>query len=162
VVFEESLYDASLGDLLLIVRGLDGDEDTVLLLGHDPSVSALVTDLTGTPTRLRTCGVAVARVPRPWPDTPPGGCELVAAETPGWQSAVIHDVRCSSAKPLHREAESSERRRAVSVQRSCSHGTGNGELGEARTAAIPDAHAHGARVHIMRAWQSDRCMQSGP
>jgi len=33
VVYEESLCDASLGDLLLVVRGLDGDEDTVLLVG---------------------------------------------------------------------------------------------------------------------------------
>lgn len=77
IVYEESLYEASLGDLLHVVRGLDDDEPTVLLVGHDPSVSQLVTELTGQPTELRTAGAAVVRVPAAWADTPPGDCQLV-------------------------------------------------------------------------------------
>lgn len=76
IVYKESLYEATLGDLLHVVRGLDDDEPTVLLVGHDPSVSELVTDLTGHPTELRTAGAAVVRVPSLWADTPPGECEL--------------------------------------------------------------------------------------
>lgn len=82
VVYEESVYEATLGDLLHVVRDLDTDDDTVLLVGHDPAMSALVTDLTGTPTELRTCGVTVIHVPGPWADAPPGGCELVESGTP--------------------------------------------------------------------------------
>lgn len=79
IVYEESLYEASLGDLLHVVRGLDDDEPVVLLVGHDPSVSQLVTELTGQPTKLGTAGAAVVRVPSAWADTPPGGCELVGS-----------------------------------------------------------------------------------
>src|SRR3954453_9630587 len=45
IVYEERVYAASLGDLLRVVRGLDPDEDTIALVGHDPSMSALVDDL---------------------------------------------------------------------------------------------------------------------
>jgi phosphohistidine phosphatase len=81
IVYEERLYDASLGDLLRVVRGLDA-EQTVVLVGHNPSVSALVKDLTRSPTELSTCGVAVVRVPSTWADTPSGSCELVESVTP--------------------------------------------------------------------------------
>jgi phosphohistidine phosphatase len=77
IVYDESLYEASLGDLLHVVRGLDDDEETVLLVGHDPSMSELVTELTGRSTELRTAGAAVVRVPSSWADAPPGECELI-------------------------------------------------------------------------------------
>lgn len=82
VVYEESVYDASLGDLLHVARGLDEDDDTVVLVGHNPSVSALVRELTGQSAQLRTCGIAVIGVDTTWADTAAGSCRLVTAATP--------------------------------------------------------------------------------
>jgi phosphohistidine phosphatase len=81
IVYEERLYEASLGDLLHVVRGVD-EEEVVVLVGHNPSVSALVADLTaGLSAGLSTCGVAVVRVPSAWPDTPSASCELIELTT---------------------------------------------------------------------------------
>lgn len=82
LVVDEQLFDASLGDTLHVVRGLDDDEGTIAIVGHDPSFSDLVSELTGRPTELKTCGIAVIGVPSTWADTPPGGCQLLTLETP--------------------------------------------------------------------------------
>ncbi|NHC45408.1 SixA phosphatase family protein [Motilibacter aurantiacus] len=82
IVYEESLYEASLGDMLRVVRGLDDDAGLTVLVGHNPSVSELVSELTGQPTELRTTGIAVIEVPSAWADTPSSSCRLVRAETP--------------------------------------------------------------------------------
>jgi len=82
IVYEESLYEASLGDMLRLVRGLDDDADVTVVVGHNPSVSELVAELTGEPTQLRTTGIAVIEVPSAWADTPSFSCRLMAAQTP--------------------------------------------------------------------------------
>lgn len=81
IVYDESLYEASLGDLLRVTRGLDDDEDLIVLVGHNPSISELVTELTGEPTELHTTGVAVVDVPSAWADTPSRACRLKKVET---------------------------------------------------------------------------------
>ncbi|NHC14102.1 SixA phosphatase family protein [Motilibacter deserti] len=82
IVYEESLYEASLGDMLRLVRGLDDDADLTFVVGHNPSVSELVSELTGQPAQLRTAGIAVIEVPSAWADTPSFSCRLVTAATP--------------------------------------------------------------------------------
>ncbi|RZS82771.1 phosphohistidine phosphatase [Motilibacter rhizosphaerae] len=82
VVVEERIYEASLGDLLRVVRGLDDDEGTIALVGHDPGLSLLVAELTGSRVELPTCGVAVIEVPSAWADTPSSACRLVASAVP--------------------------------------------------------------------------------
>jgi phosphohistidine phosphatase len=79
VVQDESVYEASLGDLLRVVRGLDDDEDVIVLVGHDPAVSELVTELTGEPVRLGTAAARALEVPSAWADTPAGGCRVRAS-----------------------------------------------------------------------------------
>jgi len=83
VVDEERLYEASLGDLLRVVRGLDTDgaEATVVLVGHNPGVSALVEALTGEVLQLRTCQLAVVSVDGPWADADSTSCALSATHT---------------------------------------------------------------------------------
>ncbi|NIZ92368.1 SixA phosphatase family protein [Kineococcus rubinsiae] len=83
VVDEERLYEASLGDLLRIVRGLDidGPEATVVLVAHNPGVSALVEALTGEVHQLRTCQVAVLDVEGSWADADSTSCTLRTLHT---------------------------------------------------------------------------------
>jgi phosphohistidine phosphatase len=78
VVQDESVYEASLGDLLRVVRGLDDDEATITLVGHNPGVSELVTDLVGEPTELRTGAAVVLDIPSTWADTAPSAARVRA------------------------------------------------------------------------------------
>ncbi|WP_345710329.1 SixA phosphatase family protein [Kineococcus glutinatus] len=80
VVDEERIYEASLGDLLHVVRGLD-EPRPVVLVGHNPGLSALVEDLTDHVLELRTAGIAVVAVPSDWADAGPREAELVAVHT---------------------------------------------------------------------------------
>ncbi|WP_432548035.1 SixA phosphatase family protein [Kineococcus sp. SYSU DK004] len=100
VVDEERLYEATLGDLLRVVRGLDADpgdgpaaapgapgglsgpDGTVVLVGHNPGLSDLVEALTGEVLQLRTCGIAVLDVAGPWADADTTSCSLRATATP--------------------------------------------------------------------------------
>lgn len=83
VVDEERVYEASLGDLLRIVRGLDTErpESTVVLVGHNPGLSSLVEALTGEVTQLRTCGIALVAVEGSWADADSSTCTLAALHT---------------------------------------------------------------------------------
>ncbi|RKS68041.1 phosphohistidine phosphatase [Motilibacter peucedani] len=81
-VVDEAVYEASLGDLLRVVRGLDDDEDVIALVGHNPGLSLLVGELTSEPSDLATSSVAVVEVPSAWADTPAFACRLVSLETP--------------------------------------------------------------------------------
>ncbi|MEZ0492643.1 histidine phosphatase family protein [Kineococcus sp. TBRC 1896] len=90
VVDEERLYEATLGDLLRVVRGLDTEtaDATVVLVAHNPGVSALVEALTGEVVQLRTAGIAVLDVSGAWADADTTSCTLrlqhtARAETTG-------------------------------------------------------------------------------
>jgi len=83
VVDEERVYEASLGDLLRIVRGLDAErpESVVVLVGHNPGLSSLVEALTGEVVQLRTCGIALVAVEGPWADVDSTTCTLQGVHT---------------------------------------------------------------------------------
>ncbi|GAA0301220.1 histidine phosphatase family protein [Kineococcus aurantiacus] len=83
VVDEERLYEATLGDLLRVVRGLDTEraEATVALVAHNPGVSALVESLTGEVVQLRTAGIAVLDVEGGWADADSTSCRLRVVHT---------------------------------------------------------------------------------
>ncbi|MGI4896645.1 MAG: SixA phosphatase family protein [Janthinobacterium lividum] len=88
IVDEERVYEASLGDLLRIVRGLDTEraESTVVLVGHNPGLSALVETLTGEVQQLRTCGIAVVEVEGGWAD----------ADSTSSSLRVVHTARAQT------------------------------------------------------------------
>lgn len=46
--FESSIYDASLQDLMHVIRALNNTYSTVMLVGHNPSITGLVGFLTPT------------------------------------------------------------------------------------------------------------------
>ncbi|WP_337060285.1 SixA phosphatase family protein [Kineococcus sp. G2] len=83
IVDEERVYEASAGDLLRLVRGLDTDrpESVVVLVGHNPGLSDLLEALTGEVQQLRTCGVAVLDVAGEWADADTTSCALRTVHT---------------------------------------------------------------------------------
>ncbi|WP_432494031.1 SixA phosphatase family protein [Kineococcus gypseus] len=84
VVDEERVYEASLGDLLRLVRGLDTErpDAVVVLVGHNPGLSDLLESLTGEVQQLRTAGIAVLDVAGEWADADSTSCALRTTCTP--------------------------------------------------------------------------------
>jgi phosphohistidine phosphatase len=70
VRYEQSLYDNGLSAALDLIQSVDPDAGTVLLIGHNPTVSALSVRLDDRSIRpaggLRTAGIAVHDVTVPW------------------------------------------------------------------------------------------------
>lgn len=84
VRYEPELYEAGSAQLLTLLRGLEPEPATVLLVGHNPTVSLLSQQLGGgsaDPDGLRTSGIAVHRVPREWADLRSGTAPLVTTHT---------------------------------------------------------------------------------
>jgi phosphohistidine phosphatase len=62
----DELYVASSSELLSAVKSLPADVSTVLLVGHNPGLEELVTDLTGRQIVLATCGLVKIELPGSW------------------------------------------------------------------------------------------------
>ncbi len=56
--FDESIYDASLAELMRLVRGLPDNISCVLMVGHNPGFAGLVNRLTGASERMPTAALA--------------------------------------------------------------------------------------------------------
>lgn len=82
VRYEERLYDATAGGLLAVTHDLSDAARSVLLIGHNPGLSDLVTGLTGTPHELKTASIAVLRWSGEWLDAAPGTAQLLASARP--------------------------------------------------------------------------------
>lgn len=84
VQYESDLYDGGVSAALDLIRGVDADATTVLLIGHNPTVSALSLRFDDTRVRpaggLRTSGIAVHRIITSWADA--SSAELIAEHTP--------------------------------------------------------------------------------
>jgi phosphohistidine phosphatase len=84
VAYDVDLYNAGVAAALDLIREVDADTTTVLVIGHNPTVSALSHRLDDTRMRaaggLRTSGMAVHRVATPWADV--AAATLTAEHTP--------------------------------------------------------------------------------
>lgn len=84
VAYEADLYNAGVQAALDLIRGVDPDAGTVLVIGHNPTMSALSYRLDDTRIRaaggLRTSGIAVHHVSTPWADV--AVADLTAEHTP--------------------------------------------------------------------------------
>jgi phosphohistidine phosphatase len=82
--YEEDVYDGGAKDLLALVRRAGDDVRTILLIGHNPSVSMLSSLLDPAADNesdgLRTSGLAVHRAAT-WADFGRGGAKLTAVHT---------------------------------------------------------------------------------
>jgi phosphohistidine phosphatase len=47
VIYEEALYHATASEMLRTLRGISGDANSVMLVGHNPEIHALALDLIG-------------------------------------------------------------------------------------------------------------------
>jgi phosphohistidine phosphatase len=90
-VYPADVYGASADELLELVRSADADAATVAVIGHNPEVQDLATELAGNDAaadavRLRekfpTCSVAVFDVDGPWRDLTPRHVRLTSFVVP--------------------------------------------------------------------------------
>jgi hypothetical protein len=63
---DENAYAASVGGLLDIIRSLDDELDTVVLVGHNPGLEGLAETLIGDWVHLPTSALAVIELNGPW------------------------------------------------------------------------------------------------
>lgn len=61
VILKDSVYEASVMDLLRVVWDIPGDCKTIILCGHNPGLSHLVDYLTGEMMDMPTCAIAGLR-----------------------------------------------------------------------------------------------------
>jgi phosphohistidine phosphatase len=84
VRYETDLYSSGLNAALDMIRGVDEGVGTILVVGHNPTVSALSSRLDERSDRaaagLRTAGIAVHAVETPWADLT--SARLTASFTP--------------------------------------------------------------------------------
>ncbi len=78
VIFKKSMYEAATSTLLQIVQELNDSMTSAMLIGHNPSMSWLVSHLTGEEvTNMPACTVATLRMPSShWKDAGSMDCEL--------------------------------------------------------------------------------------
>ena len=79
---EDDAYAASSDELLAIVRRLDEQLGTVVLVGHNPGLEDLAGDLTGEDVHLPTSALAVIDLDGAWADAGRAQARLRAAGRP--------------------------------------------------------------------------------
>ena len=81
--FDENIYDASLAELMRLVRGLPDNISCVLMVGHNPGFEGLVNRLTGANERMPTAALASIefQVDR-WADVEDGQGKLLSVLIP--------------------------------------------------------------------------------
>ncbi len=79
---DERVYAASCRELLDVVRGIDEQHGTVVLVGHNPGVEELVEQLTGAWVSMVTSALAVVELPGTWAAAAPGSGTLRASGRP--------------------------------------------------------------------------------
>jgi phosphohistidine phosphatase len=83
IQFEDSIYGASLPEMLRLVRRLPDSSSCSMLVGHNPTFEELLSLLTGSPTTMPTCalGCIEFRVEQ-WSDVESGRGKLTWFLTP--------------------------------------------------------------------------------
>ncbi|HEU4934740.1 MAG TPA: histidine phosphatase family protein [Pyrinomonadaceae bacterium] len=56
--FDERIYEASLGELVQIVREIPDDTEVAIMIGHNPGFEEVLSFLTGEHRRMPTCALA--------------------------------------------------------------------------------------------------------
>lgn len=83
VRFEERLYGASKDELLEVLRDVDPDVSSVLVIAHNPGLEDLAAALGGTvPEKFPTGAFVTLALPGEWAELEPDSCELTAFVVP--------------------------------------------------------------------------------
>lgn len=82
VTYSRQVYEGDVTALIELVRGIDPQAHTAMVVGHNPAISTFAARLDpGTKLDsdgLRTSGISVHRVPGEWSDVAPGQAPVVA------------------------------------------------------------------------------------
>ncbi|QSB14734.1 histidine phosphatase family protein [Natronosporangium hydrolyticum] len=85
VSYERRLYAGGLADALTLLQEVDDAVGSVLLIGHNPTLSQLAFDLAPEgpldSDGLRTAGLALLEIPGGWGECAPGNARLTATHT---------------------------------------------------------------------------------
>ena len=86
VHYDPGLYEGGRTEVIDLLRAVPEGVHTVLVVGHNPTMSDVSTLLMpfadeGTPTELKTAGMAVHRADGPWSDTEPGSMPRIDLHT---------------------------------------------------------------------------------
>jgi phosphohistidine phosphatase len=92
VQHEQSIYGASIDDLIDLAHGLAENVGTALIVGHEPTMSRTVLALAGSSSneaavaqvqrKFPTCAMAVLSVDTPWAELAPGTAALDSVSVP--------------------------------------------------------------------------------
>ena len=89
VLIEPRIYEASAGELLALLRELDDDVGSAMLIGHNPGLEQLIADLARPGQELDrvrekfpTAALATLQFEGSWPELRADGAELVAFVKP--------------------------------------------------------------------------------
>jgi phosphohistidine phosphatase len=84
VVVNENIYTFDGGNLVDVIKELDDKYDTVMLVGHNPAITALAKELSNADIdNIPTCGVALIEFDAGnWKDVSKGGGTLVEFDYP--------------------------------------------------------------------------------
>lgn len=80
--YVDDIYDAAARDLLRVIRETDDAVVTLLLVGHNPGMSNLATQLADEPVEFPTGGLATLTVWSVWGQLAWGGAELATLVRP--------------------------------------------------------------------------------
>jgi phosphohistidine phosphatase len=79
---DERIYTLDERDLLTVLREIDDDVASTLLIGHNPGLDELVTRLTGEQVDMVTSSLAVMTFEGDWSDLSTRSCRLIAHGRP--------------------------------------------------------------------------------
>ncbi|HVV24762.1 MAG TPA: histidine phosphatase family protein [Pseudonocardiaceae bacterium] len=79
---DDRVYDAFVEELVDVVRDLPATAENVLLIGHNPGLTELVHELSGSDFSLKTSSIAILRGHGEWSDAGANWLRLVETETP--------------------------------------------------------------------------------
>ena len=79
---DDRIYTMEHGDLLAVLRDIDDDISSALLVGHNPGLDELVARLTGEGVDMVTSSLAVMSFSGGWRDLSNGACQLEAFGRP--------------------------------------------------------------------------------
>ena len=71
-VVDDRVYEASVDDLLTVVREIEPEVLTVVLVGHNPSFEDLASTLSGQAVTMKTSALAVLTLSGSWSSSGPG------------------------------------------------------------------------------------------
>lgn len=80
--FDERIYEATLGDLLQVVKEIPDKKRVVILIGHNPGFEELLEFLTGESRRMPTCALAKITFDASWKEIKAGDGTLEWVVTP--------------------------------------------------------------------------------